>query len=449
MNRIALALGLLALAGCVSDRVTGERKLAFVQWSVEEEVAMGRGTAPVVESQFDGPLVDAEAHAYLSALVLEMAQESVRKDDFEFSFQILDSSIPNAFALPGGHVYITRGLLQELDSEGQFVSVLGHELGHVEHQHAMFAQSRGFLARLPSNTLGRLNRAVLGSSLPGRAVGLAVGITELGPALFTLKYDRDQEIESDRRGAYFADAMGYDPIEAVRLFEVFQRLEAEGGASSPLTLFSTHPANDDRIAKLERLIDEEYAASRTAAPASFRTGGEEFARIVTRLRERAPTYAKHAAALAVLARSDGGVEDIADALTLVAEAIAEVPGEPLFHTTLGELEMLTETGYPIERFRAAVRLYDEFPGHPGHWKPRLYLGILELEAENVREATQQLETAVICLPQHALSHFFLGVAYEADGRSNEAVASYRRVLDLAPSGSEFHREAKARLRGLE
>src|SRR4029453_12798217 len=123
-----------------------EKRFAMVQWSVKEEQALGDQAAPNFEQQFDGALADAAGKESLGSVIKEMAGHSVRKDDFAYQFEILNSSEPNAFALPGGYVYITRGLLEHLESEGEFVGILGHELGHVEHQHSMLQQNKAILA---------------------------------------------------------------------------------------------------------------------------------------------------------------------------------------------------------------------------------------------------------------------------------------------------------------
>ena len=434
---VVLALG---AAGCATDKVTGRTKFSLVDWSVEEELALGREMSPIVEAQYDSVLIDREAHRYLGALVAEMGAESVRADELDFTFEILDSSVPNAFALPGGRVYITRGLLAALENEGQFISVVGHELGHVEHQHAMFSQSRGTIAGFPGRTLGSI-----GAALPigGGVVSSAGGLLSLGPSLITLKYDRDQELEADDRGVYFAAALGYDPRDGLATFELFQRLEAEAGGSQGLSIFSTHPQNQDRIDHMQATIAREYGDARAAGSRT----GERFAAIVVRMRANAPAYALYDQAYAELARAD---EDaLARAEEQLGRAHELVPDEPLFLIGLGELAVIRQAWEEAwTSFSQAVALYEGYSPTKGHWKPFFYLGLLSLAAEDAEAGVRYLRSAAARCWAIAELQFLLGVAEEASGDVERAKAAYEKVRELAPSDSGIYREARTRARAL-
>ncbi len=443
----SIPLATLACAGCVSDPVTGESRFSLVEWTVEDEIAMGREAAPLVEAQYDGALLDAEARAYLEKLVLEMAELSPRRRDFDFRFELLNSSIPNAFALPGGHVYVTRGLLQELESEAQLISVLGHELGHVEHRHAMLQQSRGVLAGLPSRTIDRVGGIVTVAGIGDRVVGLASGITALPPALYVLSYGRDQELEADRRGAWFAHAMGYDPREATKTFELFQRLEEEAGDMGPLSIFRSHPTNDARIEDMEELIADEYPD--VAQRSDFRTGGAAFGAIVERLRAGRPAYARYEAGLSVLEGAQDE-EDLARAEALFREALDQRPDEPLFHIAVGEVCLsIGHLDGAATHFDAARLLYAAHPEVRGHWKPSFYLAVLALTVEEHELAVQLAEEAIAVLPTHGVLHFVHGLALEAARERRAAAGAYARVIELEPRGSDLAALARERLRELE
>lgn len=437
----------LLLASCVSDPVTGKSRLGLVQWSVEEELELGRQMAPSIEAQYDAALLDTEAQDYLRRVVLEMTELSVRKDDFDFTFTILNSSIPNAFALPGGYVYVTRGLLQELESEGQFVSVMGHELGHVEHQHAMASQSRGLLLGLPGRTIATAGGLVLGDSA---LVNTVAGLAGFAPALVDMKFDRGQEIEADARGVYFADGMGYDPREGVKTFELFERMEEQAGAGGlgSLTIFSTHPSNPQRIERMRDLIAEEYPDVATREASSFRTG-DRFTDIVARLRERAPAYALYDEGQRLLYGDDVDEEAMERALGKMEEASELLPDEPVFHVGLGELQLVREElEDSILHLVEAMRLYEVHPRLRAHWKPPFYLGLFSLEAGEPEAAVVLLRKSVESLPTHAVLHLYLGMAYEEVGDTVRAIEAYRFVVDMAPRGSKAYDLARARLKEL-
>lgn len=407
---------------------------------------MGKEMAPLVEAQFDSVLIDPEARAYLASLVAEMGTHSVRKDELAFTFEILDSSIPNAFALPGGYVYITRGLLVNLESEGQFISVLGHELGHVEHQHSMIAQSRKSIAGFPGRTI-----AGIGSNIPivGGVTSVAGGLVSLGPALVVLSYDRGQEIEADDRGIYFSDAMGYDPRDGIKTFELFKRMEEQAGGGGQLSFLSTHPQNDDRITNMEEVIAEEYPKVATAQPASFRTGGANFQDIVGGLRANAAAYAARDEAYQILAKEGDGAGAVGRAEKKLLEAHEAIPDEPLFLLGLGELAMVREdyeaaVGY----LSRSAQIYEDYSPNKGHWKPFFYMGLLSLGAEEPELAVAFLKGAEArCEPVPEV-HFLSGAAEEALGNTAEAKKHYERVLELAPKGAEVSKEARARLKAL-
>jgi predicted Zn-dependent protease len=446
------SLSLLALllvpsaTSCVSDKVTGESKFSFVDWTVEEELAMGREASPLVEAQYDSVLVDREATEYLGAVVEEMASRSVRADDFDFEFSVLNSSLPNAFALPGGQVYITRGLLAQMESEGQFVSVMGHELGHVEHQHAMFKQSRGLLASLPGRTVASIGRNI---PIVGGITGTAGGLINLGPALYVLSYDRGQEIQSDERGVYFSAEMGYDPREGLKTFELFERLEKESGGGGQLTILSTHPANVTRIEKMREAISAEYPEVEARPASSFRSGGARFEELVSALRARQPAYDHHARAYALLSSEDADEETVAGALAELRKALELVPDEPLFHLALGELLLLTgEAEEALQHLQTSAETYARFSPTKGHWKPFFYLGFLAFAAEADDAALQALEAAEARCPAVPELQLVLGLVEERSGSKARAKEHYEKVLELAPKGSEIYEEARARARAL-
>ncbi len=446
-NAAALVALTFAVGGCVTDPVTGKAHISLVRWSPQDELRAGREYSPNVESQFDAVHPDAEATRVLGGLVSEMVTHSVRRDDFQFRFKILNSSIPNAFALPGGYVYITRGLVALLESEGQFISVMGHELGHVEHQHSMRNQSRGKVTGVLTSPLRVATSLVHG--LPGEnIVGLAAGVVVAPLALWGLKFNRGQETEADERGVYFAAEMGYDPREGAKTFELFERLENESSSSSvssELAWFRSHPLNSDRIDNIQKTIARKYPQLLRAADREFRQSSDSFLTVLERFRKQAAAYGIYDEAITVLTDSEVTPADFEKAEASIERAQSLVPEEPLFLVGKGEAA-ITRKDWAAARshFSKALDLYDRLTPGDSHWKAHFYLGFLGLEAKQIKVATEHLLTARKLFPLQPLVNLFLGRAYEIDGKRALAKAAYKNAMDASPSDSEVYRAAADR-----
>lgn len=227
--------------GCATNPVTGRQD--FVLMSEAEEVALGARYSKEIEKE-QSPYDSERLNAYVDRIGQRLARVSHRPN-LEYSFTVVDSTDVNAFALPGGHIYITRGLMAYLNSEAELAAVLGHEIGHVTARHSV-----------------RQHSASTATSVVGAILSIATGVqgsqnlfNVLGGALLR-GYGRDHELEADRLGAHYLADAGYDPqamIEVIgvlknqELFES-QRAEEEGReARSYHGVFATHPDNDTRL----------------------------------------------------------------------------------------------------------------------------------------------------------------------------------------------------------
>lgn len=242
--RLFLLLFLLAqLVGCAVNPATG--KTDFVMMSEQQEIDLGRNYAQEIAKQYPR-YADEKLQAYVQQVGERVARNSHRSN-LDYSFTVIDSPDINAFATPGGHIYIHRGLMAYLGSEAELAAVLGHEVGHVTARHSVRQQSQ-------STAWNILGQAVA----IGTGVGAAGDITNvLGGALVS-GYGRDMELEADGFGAQYLARSGYDPqamIEVVKVLksqEDFARDEARAkGQEVPPAgyhgLFDTHPDNDTRL----------------------------------------------------------------------------------------------------------------------------------------------------------------------------------------------------------
>jgi predicted Zn-dependent protease len=190
-----LAATTLLLSGCAVNAVTGQRNFQMMGSDWEQQVG-SQMYAPMKQSQGGDFIVDPELTAYVQEVGNRLAERARRKGELDFEFSILNDSVPNAWALPGGKIAINRGLLTELDSEAELAAVLGHEIVHADAAHGARAQSKGMLVQLGAVA----TMVVLGSTLDNptaREMGMMV--PALGAQLLTQKYGRDAERESRGR----------------------------------------------------------------------------------------------------------------------------------------------------------------------------------------------------------------------------------------------------------
>ncbi|MEM1041023.1 MAG: M48 family metalloprotease [Bacteroidota bacterium] len=249
-------LAALPLVGCgqaSTNLITGETVRGAYTW--QQEVQIGREADQQIIAQF-GLYDDPGLEAYVERMGQEVLQTSAYSEpttpaeirNTPFYFRLLDSDVVNAFALPGGYTYITRGLLAHLENEAQLAVVLGHEIGHVLGRH-----SSQRALRAQQGQIGLLGAAVLGGVVGGG--GVAEGILNYGGTgvqLLFLSNSREAERESDRAGVAYAEFAGYDGAEAARFFRSLSRLSAQGGGSLP-SFLSTHPDPGEREQTIPQL----------------------------------------------------------------------------------------------------------------------------------------------------------------------------------------------------
>lgn len=272
-GRVAAAAVLVStLAACGTanvNYVTGQQQRGAYTWA--QEVQIGREADQQISAQF-GIYDDAALNAYVNRVAQEVLQTSAYTDpatpaevrSTPFTFRILDSPVVNAFALPGGYIYVTRGLLAHLDNEAQLAVVLGHEIGHVLGRHA---STRA--ARAQTGQLGLLGAAVLGGVIGGGRV--AEGILNYGSTgvqLLFLGHSRDAEREADQAGVAYASFAGYEAADGARFFVTLRRLSQESGGGLP-SFLSSHPDPGEREVTIRQLAAQYEVASPERNEAEF------------------------------------------------------------------------------------------------------------------------------------------------------------------------------------
>jgi predicted Zn-dependent protease len=233
-----LALGLLS---CARNPVTGKSELSLV--SESQEIQMGQQASKEV-AQSIGLYNDSKVQAYVADLGKRMAANSERPN-LPWEFHVVDDAAVNAFALPGGFIYVTRGLMASINNEAELATVLGHEIGHVTYRHSVQQISKAQLAQL-----GLGIGSILSSDIArfGQLASAGLGI------LF-LKYGRDAENQADQAGFRYALDQNYDVREMTDVFETLNRVGGAGGGGKLPEWLSTHPNPENRIERIEKILD--------------------------------------------------------------------------------------------------------------------------------------------------------------------------------------------------
>ncbi|MDX1517598.1 MAG: M48 family metalloprotease [Woeseiaceae bacterium] len=403
--------------GCAVNPVTGETEFMIV--SEAQELQMGaQAYVPTQQSQ-GGPYdIDPDLTAYVQNVGNRLAAVSDRRLPYEFV--VLNNSVPNAWALPGGKIAINRGLLTELNSEAELAAVLGHEIVHAAARHSAQQMTRGVLSQV-------LVVATAVATSDSDYGNLAVGGANLGAQVLNATYGRGAELESDRYGMQYMSEAGYDPQGAVTLQETFVRL-SEGRRSDWLSgLFASHPPSQARV----------DANRQTAAqlPPGGKIGADDYQRAMRRTMELKPAYDAYDEGREALAKGDRD-----QALALASKALDLYGEEAHFHALRGDVRLLEKNyDWAVTNYTRALERRDDF------FYYHLQRGLARKELRQRDAAKADLERSIELLPT-APAYYALGQIAEESGDYETAIANYRVV---AKSGGDYGRAASGSLARLE
>ena len=433
------ALSLLRIAGlallltaCGTNPVTGKKELQFV--SETQELQIGKQAyGPTRQSQGGDLTVLPELTAYVDEVGQKLAAVSDRPLPYEFS--VLNSSVPNAWALPGGKIAINRGLLTELDNEAELAAVLGHEIVHAAARHGAKAQERGTLLQVG---MVAAQVGVAMSDVGATAGNLMVMGAGVGAQLVSTKYGREAELESDLYGMRYMQRAGYDLQGAVTLQEKFVRLSEAGGRNQNWLegLFASHPPSVERVARNRATVAE------LGSPGGD-LGKERYMARVAPLRAMQPTYAKHDEALALARKGD-----LAGAKTLAAEAVRLAPTEPRFHQLQGDIALAQKDPQGALKFyQQSIALDDSyFASHLGAGTARYQLRSSDRGEADLTRSAQLLPTAPALYYLGAIAkdagnrpkamEYFKAAAGSKSELGSKAATEYAR-LNFAENGTKY------------
>ncbi|GAV21364.1 TPR repeat-containing protein YfgC precursor [Mariprofundus micogutta] len=402
LKRICLVLFIVVgtLAGCVTNPVTGKSDFTLI--SEQQELAIGaQQYAPARQSQGGDYEVDHELTAYVSQVGQRLAAVSDRKLPYEF--KVLNNSVPNAWAMPGGKISINRGLLTELKSESELAAVLSHEIVHAAARHGAQSMSKGML----------LQAGVAGAAIATQGTAyadLAQMGAGIGAQLLSTKYGRDAERESDYYGMQYMVRAGYDPQGAVDLQRTFVKL-SEGKQQDWLSgMFASHPPSQERVRNNEALL--------ATLPKGGEKGVARYRAKTAHLIRSKPAYDNYDKGREALAKGD-----TATAKRLAMRAVAVEPREGHFYGLVGDIEQ--KRGH----LQAASRQYDKATRlNPHFFYYYLQRGLVNERLNLSHRAQSDLQRSVQLLPTADAYHSLGNLARKA-GRVNEAKAYYAKVAN--------------------
>jgi predicted Zn-dependent protease len=414
---LAVAVVAIVLAACGTNPVTGKKEIQFISESSEINIG-NENYAPMRQSEGGDVKVLPELTAYVNEIGQKLAAVSDRRLPYEFV--VLNSSVPNAWCLPGGKIAVNRGLLPELNSEAELAAVLGHEIVHGAARHGAKAQERGTLMQV-----GMVAAQIgLGTShVSASAANILLAGSGVGAQMVQMKFGRDQESEADHYGMIYMKRAGFDPAAAVTLQETFVRLSKEAGRKQGWLdgLFASHPPSEERVADNRKTL--------AAIGAGGDMGAERYRQRIAALTAAKPAYDKYDQAVTAANK-----KDYAGARKLAAEAGTLLPREGRFEQLQGDTLLAEKKpADALPHYERAIEL------NPNYYGSYLGGGTAQYRLGNKAKAREWLKKSHDLLPT-APSAYFLGALARESGDTAAALQYYKTA---AQSQSEYGQLAAA------
>jgi predicted Zn-dependent protease len=414
---VLASVGALLLSGCGTNPVTGKKEIQLI--STDQEIRLGaENYSPTRQSQGGDVAALPELTAYVNEVGQRLAAVSDRQLPYEFV--VLNSSVPNAWALPGGKIAINRGLLTTLENEAELAAVLGHEIVHAAARHGAKAQERGtfmqvgMVAAQIGMAMSDTNPSVGNLVLQGAGIGAQMAM---------MKYGRDAELEADSYGMQYMRRAGYDPAAAVTLQQKFLALSQKDGRNQSWLegLFASHPPSAERVDK----------NTQTAAGlgAGGDVGADRYRARLASLFAAKPAYDKADEALAAANKKDFG-----RAKALAAEAARLFPKEARFQQLQGDIALAEkQPQQAVPFYEQAVKL------DPNYFGGYLGGGVAAYRTGSRTRAEEWLTKSANLLPT-APALYYLGSMAKDSGNTEQALQLFKSA---AQSQSDIGKQAAA------
>lgn len=420
LRKLFFLLSIFIISACATNPVTGKQELMLI--SEGQEIEMGRALFPNAMWGAEGgggEYKDERAKAYLGEIVQRLHRASHRPN-LPVSFAIQNSSVPNAWAIPG-YVVITRGLLTGLQNEGEYAFVMGHEMGHVAARHSARQMSQGILLQL--------GLAAAGLALQNKEQGeLVLGLGAIGGAMLLRKYSRDDEFEADRLGVEYMTKIGYDPYNAVTAHRNLQRISNEymrsiGQEPSERNFFeellATHPRTQTRIEEIERLI----VNKRPTQTYGDGSNAQRYRSITADIQRVHNIYVNYYDK-ALRAYQKGNLNEAQNYLN---KAITLDRYQAPFYALTGFVMLDRNNFAEAERyFNGALTIDKNYqPAQRG-------FGMISYARNDYNGAINHFKRALSLYPDDTPSHYFIGLSYYKTNRCDAAVKHLTNIAQAMP-----------------
>ncbi|WP_457640209.1 beta-barrel assembly-enhancing protease [Persephonella sp.] len=416
MRKLLLLLFAFVLVSCSKTYDPLSGKEVFTLLPTSEEIKIGQMYVPLAVDENDGRYPDKEVQQYIKNLGEKIARHTPRK--LNYQFYLVNTQAVNAFALPGGFIFVNRGLILTLDKEDELAGVIAHELAHVNARHH---------ARFLEKVYGmNILLSIAGIFAYQSKYGdILMNFGKIGAQLISLKWSRDQEKEADRLGVRFAYDAGYDPRGLLDTFKIFKKL---GKVKQPEWLL-THPLPDTRIKEVKQLIKQLDLSKKLIKDSP------QFHRIKAKLEKTKPSFDLYYKAKEKVAKD----KKLA-ALELLDKSL-EIYPENNASLTLKAFILLSEDKFE-EGTQLAVKAasLDDM-----YFKPHFFAGYGYFKLKKYSKSVKFLERAKDLIPNFPDVYYFLGRDYEELGKVQKAVENYQKALKLTDGKRGWEKDAKKRL----
>lgn len=397
------------LVGCAINPVTGKKQ--FIIMSEGQEIEIGKQYYPIYTQASNGLFQDDELQKYVNSIGKTLAQLSHRPN-LDYEFNVVNSSTVNAYALPGGKISITRGLLSRMENEAQLAAVLGHEITHVAALHT----AQGYTRSVAANLLLSLGQYYLeAKGVKYREYYATAGA--LAANLIFLKYSRNQEREADKYGMEYMIKAGYNPEGMVQTMEILQSLRKKE-PSKLEAMFSSHPLPSERVeAAKARIIPQHKELP-------FKQ--EEFKNKTAHMNSLFKAYEHYDRGYELANK-----EKFDEAAVELEEAVSLAPEEAIIHTTLAAAYV------GQHRYDDALATLSRSRSlYPDLFLTRLLGGLVYHETKKFNASIEELKVADKLVPANLTVVFYLGRNYEEKGDRRTAADYYQKVLKLTNKGEK-------------
>lgn len=427
------------VASCQIDPLTGKTTVNL--YSYEDEKRMGDENVQPILAELGGLYPDRSTQDYVNGVGQKVVaagrtrlKEEAEFPDWEFKFYVVNHSMINAFALPGGHVFVTRGILNRIKDEAELAGLLGHEVTHVFARHSVERMTEVMLMLIPVALLASVEET------QGVAV---VGLVAI--QLLSMSYSRGDEKESDHFGMRFAARAGYDPAGVIGVMQMLNDYTQEHGGGGPEFL-STHPDPGNRVKYLTDQLNKEYP---DAAQGGYVRNEQQFTTAMVEMRAAQAAYDLADQGDAEMAEAfklyeSGGHQAAApkyrSALSYYQAAAAKQPDHAILHVNVAQAHYyLTDYQAAEDSIGKALRL------ESGTFWPNFIGGLVAIQRNDNAAAQARLKNALALIPESPVGLFYLAVSFERDNNKPDAVTNYRACYDAMQGEGDLAEKARQKL----